>query len=314
MSNISNYFEFVAQELMSNYKRIESLIPSKTEKSVKGTLREGSVHPGEEGRFLESVIRSFLNKYLPKNLRALTGFILRPAASVGKNNTQRLRNQEGDLYSSQLDIIVFDVANYPIFEQYGDFAIVPPEGVYAIISVKKKLYMNQLEEELSSLSFTASLCGHFNQRRIAQESKHVWNQRVAGPITALIGFKSNFTIDDSTPTKVFDKIKTIQSGNPVDGLIKMICSIEDFSFIRGDARKRQNFYRVPYLWIDHHKDTESEPRMNIGLQYLVHYILMLYYNESRTPLMIKPGFNNLEDVTKQNRTYTGRLDIKDEHF
>ena len=40
------------------------------------------------------------------------------------------------MHSTQLDIIVYDSAKYPIFQRFGESVIVPPEGVVGIISVK----------------------------------------------------------------------------------------------------------------------------------------------------------------------------------
>lgn len=43
----------------------------------------------------------------------LTGFILRPAVKTGKDN--RKRRKEKDSNSTQLDIIIYNSAKYPIF-------------------------------------------------------------------------------------------------------------------------------------------------------------------------------------------------------
>lgn len=230
-SNISKYFDDVAKSLMSNYKRFETLIPNTTLLIDSDETKGGSDHTGEEGRFLESVIRSFLNKHLPQNLRALSGFIIRPAALCGDNDTRRLRDQLEDKHSPQLDIIVYDVGNYPVFEQFDDFAIVPPEGVYAIISVKKQLRMDDIEHELKALAYSASLCHHYNKNKAKKIEGHPAHQRVSGPITALVGFKAAFELSESNSKKIFEKIEVIQGKNPVDGIIKLISSIEQFSFL-----------------------------------------------------------------------------------
>ena len=74
----------------------------------------------------------------------LTGFILRPAVKTGTSN--KSRKSETDQHSTQLDIIVYDSHHYPIFQRFGDNVIVPPEGVIAIISVKKKF--NAINEQI----------------------------------------------------------------------------------------------------------------------------------------------------------------------
>lgn len=45
-----------------------------------------------------------------------------------------------DSHSTQLDILIYDSAKYPIFQRFGENVIVPPEGVAGIISVKR-IYM-----------------------------------------------------------------------------------------------------------------------------------------------------------------------------
>ena len=62
---------------------------------------------------------------------------MRPAVKTGLNN--KTRKNEQDDNSTQLDILIYDSAKYPIFQRFGDSVIVPPEGVVGVISVKKKL-------------------------------------------------------------------------------------------------------------------------------------------------------------------------------
>ena len=86
----------------------ETLLPSPNS--------EGAEH-GEDGRYVEVLVRSYLQKYLPKDLEVLTGFILRPA--VNSQNTRNRKN-EADQHSTQLDIIVYDTGTYPVFQRMGE--------------------------------------------------------------------------------------------------------------------------------------------------------------------------------------------------
>ena len=101
--------------MFETYRQFEILIPAKG--------RKGAAHCGEE----------------------LTGFIMRPAVKTGLNN--KMRKNEQDDNSTQLDILIYDSAKYPIFQRFGDSVIVPPEGVVGIISVKKKLKDTDIEHE-----------------------------------------------------------------------------------------------------------------------------------------------------------------------
>mgnify|MGYP003429772039 FL=1 len=82
-TTIQKFFQQEALSMIDAYKNFETLIPS-----PKGS---GAEHKGEDGRFVENLIRSFLSKYLPKELEVLTGFIARPAVKVGKNDRKRKR-------------------------------------------------------------------------------------------------------------------------------------------------------------------------------------------------------------------------------
>ena len=67
----------------------------------------------------------------------LTGFILR--AGVKSPDSVKQRRRDEDQHSGQLDLIVYDT-EMPVYQRFGDTAVVPPEGVIAVISVKKNLY------------------------------------------------------------------------------------------------------------------------------------------------------------------------------
>ena len=138
---IKKYWSSEMEALINTYEQFQELIPSAT--------RAGAAHVGEDGRYVEYLIREYLNKYLPKDLEVLTGFILRPAVACGKNDRSRKKDEHE--ISSQLDIIVYDTAHYPIYQRFGDSVIVPPEGVVAVISVKKHLRIDDIEHEVEVL-------------------------------------------------------------------------------------------------------------------------------------------------------------------
>lgn len=168
---VRQFFNSETKALLALYRNIETLIPS--------TKKKGSGHVAEEGRYIESILRNFLNKHLPDDLKAYSGFILRPATKFGNHDRTR-RKEEVDQHSQQLDIIVYDHKNYPVFESFEEFAIVPPEGVISIISVKKNLYENQIENEIKSLQHAAKLC-HIKTHD---------NRIMRGPNTCLISFSN----------------------------------------------------------------------------------------------------------------------------
>ena len=145
---IQNYWSNEMQAMLDTYKQFQILIPAEN--------RNGAAHNGEDGRYVETLIREYLKRYLPKDLEVLTGFILRPAVKTGLKN--RSRKNEVDSHSTQLDILIYDSAKYPIFQRFGENVIVPPEGVVGIISVKKNLHENDIIHEAQALKATSKLC------------------------------------------------------------------------------------------------------------------------------------------------------------
>ena len=107
---IREYWSNEMQALLDTYKQFQVLIPAKN--------RNGADHNGVDGRYVETLIREYLKRYLPKDLEVLTGFILRPAVKTGLKN--KCRQDQQDMHSTQLDIIVYDSAKYPIFQRFGE--------------------------------------------------------------------------------------------------------------------------------------------------------------------------------------------------
>lgn len=144
--------------MFETYRQFEILIPAKG--------RKGAAHCGEE----------------------LTGFIMRPAVKTGLNN--KIRKNEQDDNSTQLDILIYDSAKYPIFQRFGDSVIVPPEGVVGIISVKKKLKDTDIEHEVIALKNVSKLCRCNNDEQEA----------IRGPFLALVAMESF----EKLPSILFD--------------------------------------------------------------------------------------------------------------
>ena len=134
--------------LLAIYRQFETLLPNPT--------TAGAEHRGEDGRYVETLVRSYLQKYLPKDLEVLTGFILRPAVKLGDNDRSRKGDQ--DRHTTQLDIIIYDTGTYPVFQRMGDTVIAPPEGVVAILSVKKTLRDAEVAEECKALMEASRAC------------------------------------------------------------------------------------------------------------------------------------------------------------
>lgn len=264
--------DFWSQEvdaLIATYKQFETLIPSSD--------REGAAHRGEDGRFVEDLIREYFSKYLPKGLEVLTGFVLRPAVKTGTNGKER--KDDSDEHSSQLDIIVYDSERYPIFQRFGNSVIVPPEGVVAIFSIKKHLNDGDVKKECEALWAASRLCKTLN----SNDKK----DKVRGPYLALITMESK--IDKKKIDNldwIFEKAKEAYNADKkptFEDLIGYIGSLREWSMFKkrpkGDKVKQAEFISLI------HQDGES----HLGLQFILTGILSVFYDESRRNLR-RPGF------------------------
>lgn len=184
---IREYWSNEMQALLDTYKQFQVLIPAEN--------RNGADHNGEDGRYVETLIREYLKRYLPKDLEVLTGFILRPAVKTGLKN--KYRQGQEDVHSTQLDIVVYDSAKYPIFQRFGESVIVPPEGVVGIISVKKHLHDTDVAHELCALKKAAKLC------RCENDAK----DNIRGPFLALVSMDSFEKKEKSTEDWIFEKLQ-----------------------------------------------------------------------------------------------------------
>ena len=160
-TRIRTFVENEAEAMLKTYRQFQVLIPADG--------REGAAHTGEDGMHVEALLKSYIQKFLPAGLEVMTGFILRPAVKTGSGKKERTGDR--DAHSSQLDLIIFDSASYPVFLRMGDHAIVPPEGVIGVISVKKNLYFSQLEQEINLL----------NRRGDCARGKMLWIRRLRAP-------------------------------------------------------------------------------------------------------------------------------------
>lgn len=264
---VRDYWSQEIESIVARYKQFETLLKSKD--------RKGSKHPGEDGRYVESLIKEVLKKFLPNSLGVYSGFVLRPAVKTGKNG--RERDRENDKASTQLDIIVYDVYNYPAFQQFGDNVVVPPEGVVAIISVKKELRYGDIEKECEALYEAGELC------RIKKQNEQK-NKR--GPFLALVSVKSSIgKAEEKSPQNVFKHIKAIyerKENLTFDNFVGYVGALENWSIFKQSPSK--NNQKARYIGFSHGKE-----KYHLGLQFILTGILSVFYDSSRNKVR-RPGF------------------------
>lgn len=281
---IQQYWSKEIDALIATYRQFETLIPS--------DIIEASAHNGEDGRFVENLISEYLKKFLPKSIEVLTGFILRPAVKTGLKS--KIRKTETDSHSTQLDIIIYNSADYPIFQRFGDSVIVPPEGVLGIISVKKHLNDGDIEKESLALLNASKLCRTRDKK----------GEFLRGPFLGLVSIKSKI---DKKKTEnedwIFNKLKETYNTDPkpsFDDLVGYIGSLDEWSIFK--RRPSKNSKDADYIYFNH-SDYES----HLGLQYLLTGILSVYYDETRSRIN-RPGFTAFPSGRDRDK-FLGKVEI-----
>jgi hypothetical protein len=263
---LQEYWSKEIDALIKTYQQFERLIPD--------PKTDGSAHKGEDGRFFENLISEYLTKFLPNSLEVLTGFILRPGVKTGLNS--RIRDDEKDSHSTQLDIIIYNSADYPIFQRFGRSAIVPPEGVIGIISVKKHLNDPDIKNECEALYEASKLC----------QAKNKNGESLRGPFLGLISAESKIekktiNIEDW----IFKNLEEIYNKNSkpyFDDLVGYIGSLNNWSIFK--TRPKNKPKEADFIHFNH-SDFES----HLGLQFLLNGILSVFYDETRSNVN-RPGF------------------------
>ncbi|MBY8173546.1 hypothetical protein KW539_01630 [Vibrio fluvialis] len=265
---IQDYWSKEVEALLATYKQFEILVPSQT--------RAGAAHQGEDGRYVEDLVGEYLRKFLPKGLEVLTGFILRPAVKTGESGRERAKDT--DEHSTQLDIIIYDTEIYPVFQRFADSVIVPPEGVVAIISVKKHLNDADILNECQALWNASRLC----------RTKTNDNLKVRGPYLALVSMHSHIAKPKmGTLNWIFSKIQDAYKGEELpkfDDLVGFIGALDSWSIFKKRPDPKDNPKVGKYLSFDHQPNEE-----HLGLQFLLTGVLSVFYDEARRNIR-RPGY------------------------
>lgn len=273
---IKKYWSREMDALLETYQQFQRLIPSDT--------NAGAAHAGEDGRYVEYLIREYLKRYLPRDLEVLTGFILRPAVVCGNGNKARKKDEHE--ISSQLDIIIYDTAHYPVYQRFGDSVIVPPEGVIAILSVKKHLRIRDINHEIRMLGKASSLCPH-------ETGKGGNKEKARSPFTALITLEDK--IEEESKKKLTSKEKAQKSFKKLqefycekkplyyDEMVDFVGSLAEWGLYKERITTKKE---ISYYFYEYDKENRS-----LGFQLILQNILSVYY-ENTFEKLLRPGFTD----------------------
>ncbi|MBK8258189.1 MAG: hypothetical protein IPK82_36670 [Polyangiaceae bacterium] len=269
---IRDFWAAEAEAVLATYRHFETLLPN-------GPTR-GASHAPEDGRYVEALLRQFLQRFLPRSLEVFSGFVLRPAVKTAMHGRERRHDQ--DAHSGQLDIIVHDSATYPVYERFSDAAIVPPEGVLAVISVKKSLRPRDIAHEALALSQTSLLCQCEGPDR----------RPLRGPFLALVGMTSMIMKRRITPQRwIFDTLRATYEADPArtfEETVGYIGAIDEWSIIKSRPSPQDAPRTARYFYMAH-----RESERHLTLQHLLTGILGVFYDPSRRAVR-RPGFTAFE--------------------
>lgn len=264
---IEKYWSYEMKALLEKYRQFETLIPA--------PYGRGAAHRGEDGRYIESILKESLKKFLPAGIELLSGFILR--AGVKSAMSGKARKDDEDRHSTQLDLIIYDAQNYPVYQRFGDTAVVPPEGVLGIISVKKNLRVKELEGEIAALKKAAELCALKDRK---------------GPFLALVGMGDKLAKKPVTCAGIVERaiINNFEQ-RPVcyEALPCFIGNLSKWTIHKchkpgEQQRDKRDYERAEYQLYVHRNEEE-----HLGLQFLLKGILDVYYSKERNH-GAQPGF------------------------
>ena len=104
--------------------------------AVKDRVRNLINHWGEDGRYKEAVLKSIIQRFLPEKFKIASGFVVR-------------QTDEREIHksSTQIDLIIYD-SSFPVLFKEGDFVILTPDAVNAIIEVKANIQNQNIQEIL----------------------------------------------------------------------------------------------------------------------------------------------------------------------
>jgi hypothetical protein len=143
---------------------VSSLIEAEAERLASALRQKLIPHPGELGAAREHIVREFIQQQLPKRFAVSTGFVLDVHGAI----------------SDQMDIIIHDAEDCPVFTTPGEAKFFPCEGVLAVGQVKSNItsadeYESALQNIRSAKRLDRSTRGQALSTRSGEPIEHTSN-------------------------------------------------------------------------------------------------------------------------------------------
>lgn len=138
-TDLTGYAALLGESLTAKVDLLERLI--------------GDAHYPSLGQYKERLLADTIRGFLPRTVEVGTGFVMFPHQDMNPLGGADLHdplNQSAYSISRQCDILVYDAARYPAVFRDGDFVVLRPEAVRAVIEVKGSLSKSETMKALSS--------------------------------------------------------------------------------------------------------------------------------------------------------------------
>ncbi|WP_295763018.1 DUF6602 domain-containing protein [Undibacterium sp.] len=109
-------------------------------------------HYPSVGTYKERLLIESIRNYLPKSLSVGTGFVMFPHSDLAPRAGEHFDslNKSAFCVSRQCDILIFDGDQYPPVFRDGDFVVLRPEAVKAVIEVKGTISIEETRKLVDS--------------------------------------------------------------------------------------------------------------------------------------------------------------------
>ena len=162
-------------------------------------------HPVLKGTAYEEAVRSFFRLYLPQRIEISSGTIV---DSKGRQ-------------SRQLDIILNDAFNTPVFFQSADIRVIPSECTYAVIEVKAFLDKSELLKAFTNMQSVKSMTkiAFFESNGIIKTNNNLYGKSWSyWPIHYFV-----FAYDSPNIESVLSNLELLQKKTEIHNRIDCVC-------------------------------------------------------------------------------------------
>ena len=146
-------FEFYSSQaelMLAQYENIKRLLGPTT-------------HGTPSGDLCEQLLREFLRKFLPSTVSVDKGYFYGRSILAGK-----------DTHCPEIDILVHDSHTYAPLYRTGDFVIVQPQAVLAMIQVKLALNATEIEKGFKNvIPAKQQLLDVLGQKRLEEHPRDI---------------------------------------------------------------------------------------------------------------------------------------------